>query len=411
MKKRCGFVYAFLVVFLTTIPVTAAINRTNLQGEVDSIRKKAHITFTYSATKSISASLIEGDGTVWEVVSNKSGGTNSVTPDMVFSIASLSKTYISACILNLVANGQLDLDDTLNDALYDDSDVLDIDIYGSKINSGIKIRELLNHTSGIDDYLGTNYNNAVADDVNAKWSPYKKDVQDNSEFSECILDYVGSPGSVGSYNYSNTNYTLLAMIIEKISGEKLLPYLETNFLNPLNLNRTTMVGVDGRWGLLSVPGPRALGYKKIGYSWYLSSNFVGKDATALYSSSIGSGNMVATAEESARWVKSYYDYQVSLGYIDAVTNDYTIEYANDLVGTNSTSSGFDVDYGFGIKKLTLKNTDYVLWGHTGTIGMGFKTAAFYMPQLDVSIALLFNDHDASNLYALKRIVEYVIEHY
>lgn len=427
--KRCVFLNCLIVFFVFIAqPLTAGISQYSFETKLEDIRKKAHIVLNlyYSETKSISATIIDPGGTEWNAVANKVNGTNPVSTDMVFSIGSLSKTFTAACILDLIQKNILSLDTQLEQVLYNDEYPYNLENSSliSSVPPSLTIRQLLNHTSGIQEVLNDAYYLAVAEDVEAKWAPFPKEGQ-GPEIEKYILDYIDNEANPGSYDYCNTNYVLLGMIAENVSGMDLGTYVSL-FLKPTQfdhtsmydlecdhqqltgwLENTVMVGVPDCWGLLSVTLPRAEGYKKVGSYWYLSSNFVGADAVALYSSSFGDGSMAATASDSARWVKKYYTYQVNLGIIDPVTNTYT---NNDLVETNSTLTQFDLSYGYGIKRLTHKDSGYVLWGHTGTIGMGFKTVAFYMPELDVSLAMLFNEHDASYHYALDKLVDYVIDH-
>jgi len=112
-------------------------------------------------TKSISAAIILSDGTELKAVSNEEGDPYAVTPEMNFSIASATKMFIAACVLKLVEERKLSLDDTLQKLLYDP----DIPNTKHKLNSSfkskiaplIRVRDLLNHTTGIDDFLGDQY--------------------------------------------------------------------------------------------------------------------------------------------------------------------------------------------------------------------------------------------------------------
>ena len=140
--------------------------------------------------------------------------------------ASIAKTYIATAVLLLVEQGKINLDDLAKDYLSQE-------IYSNISNAEqATIRQLLNHTSGIynfDDnfkfYVNT-FNNPL--EVSTIGELFEKYVYDMPEYF-----------SVGEgYHYSNTNYSLLGLIIEKASGITLGEYIEQNIFEPLELTNT-----------------------------------------------------------------------------------------------------------------------------------------------------------------------------
>ncbi|WP_442598885.1 serine hydrolase domain-containing protein [Neobacillus sp. D3-1R] len=131
-----------------------------------------------------------------------------------YQIGSITKSFTSAAILMLEEEGKLKTSDT-------------IDQYLPKFPRGneITIHQLLTHTSGIYNYTSGNFNQKkkVSPEEIVHW------------FENEELDF--EPGK--KFSYSNSNYILLGLIIEKVSGIPYEQFLEKNILKPVNLNMTT----------------------------------------------------------------------------------------------------------------------------------------------------------------------------
>jgi D-alanyl-D-alanine carboxypeptidase len=352
-----------------------------------------------AGTKSISAAIVLGDGKELTAVSNEEGDPDAVTSDMNFSVASVTKMFIAACVIKLVEEKKLSFDDTLQKLLYDpnipDTKHKLNSSFSSKIAPLIRVKDLLHHTTGIDDFLGDQYYVDIAYNVYDKWTPVE------------ILGYVTSPNYTydsdnpenNLFAYSNTDYILLGMIIENVSNKKVFSVVSDYFLKPLKMNSTYMVGVDPYWGLTSIPDPKAIGfeyYDETVGGWVKTSTIVDVDAFALYTSTWTSGNMRSTAIEMARWAKYYYHYQFDKGYLnnDALKSCFIIsQYLSKK------------KYGYGIEYFKHYN-GYEFWGHTGTIA-GFRSLVFYLPKKDISIALLFNEHRPDRWEVFDLMLKYI----
>ncbi len=349
-----------------------------------------------SVTKSVSAAIMTGDGTIYTAVANQAGDPYAVTSDMHFSIASCTKMFIAACVFQLVEDNLLSLDDTLQTLIYD-TRILDT-AYMAKIDPHIRVRDLLNHTTGLDDYLGNGYYYDIILNVYATWFPKK------------TLSYVDDPVYPYNYvnpednpcNYSNTDYIILGIIIENLTGQSVSRVVRDYFLDPLGLVNTFMVGVLPYLGLTWAPGPNAIGFEPTTdtdsweKAWIKSSTLIDIDAIALYSSTWTSGNMLSDASDMVRWARYFYRYQEDKGYL-----------ADEAFHEASVVSDFFTGrkFGYGIEYLKHVSGSE-LWGHTGTI-MGFNSMVFYMPEKDVSIAILINDHYIWRWGILHVLVDYV----
>ncbi|HEY5488286.1 MAG TPA: serine hydrolase domain-containing protein, partial [Candidatus Limnocylindrales bacterium] len=152
----------------------------------------------------IGATITFPDGSIWS-----SGSGNAIaspaepaTGDTPFVVGSITKTFITAAIMQLADAGQLSIDDPLSNWVPDFPNA-----------QNITIRELLHHTSGIYDYFDyPTYNTQVFLTMQGhSWTP-----------QEILSTFVGAPyfppGT--GYHYSNTNFILLGLVVENITGQQ-----------------------------------------------------------------------------------------------------------------------------------------------------------------------------------------------
>ena len=135
-----------------------------------------------------------------------------LTDDCLFRIASISKSFTSTFIMQLVEDRQLSLEDDI-------SDLVGFSIRNPKFpDKIITLRMVLSHRSSINDREGYFTLDAINPDKNPNWA-------------KCYNDY--EPGT--GYMYCNLNYNLVGTIIEKKSGERFDNYVRRHILSPLGL--------------------------------------------------------------------------------------------------------------------------------------------------------------------------------
>lgn len=142
--------------------------------------------------------------------------TLPVQPSTVFAIASLEKSFVAASVLRLAERQRLSLDDTLARYVpwYDNA-------------RDVTIRELLTHTSGIPDYAQLSGFNRTQ---RAPVSP------EALVRRVAALPLLFEPGS--AYGYSNTDYVLLGIIVQRVTGSPLAAWLHRDLFAPLHLTST-----------------------------------------------------------------------------------------------------------------------------------------------------------------------------
>jgi len=143
---------------------------------------------------------------------------------MRFRIASLTKSFVATVVLELVGEGKLTLDDSLEHWLP-----------GLVPNGAdITIRELLNHTSGIYNYVeDPAFDQAEVADPTHIWSP-----EDLIAVATSHPPYF-PPGT--GWHYSNTNYVILGLVVEAVTGTPLEQQLRSRLFDPLALRATSYV--------------------------------------------------------------------------------------------------------------------------------------------------------------------------
>ena len=173
-----------------------------------------------------------------DVLLNYSGGfadlANEIpnTIDTRFASASMGKTFVAVGILQLIEAGKLGLEDTIGS-------ILDFDL--KQIDPNVTVRQLLNHTSGVPDY----FDESVMDDYEALWTDYPNyRIRHNRDMLPLFIDKPMMYGRGERFQYNNSGYVLLAMIIEKITGTDFDVYLKQNVFDRCGMSNTGYYSFD-----------------------------------------------------------------------------------------------------------------------------------------------------------------------
>lgn len=194
----------------------------------------AELIDTYGGQKCNGAMVIATDDDIVYLYcedAREKDGKTPVSQDTVFDIASMSKVFTAVSVLQLAEKGKLSIDDTL-------------DKYFPAYETGrdITLYNLLHMNSGIPDYLNNPdpfWNISGAEAADRQLSEIFLDKTTDDEFLAALYQapLESEPGS--GYNYSNTNYRLLAMIIEQITGKKYCDYVQKNIFDKCGMTRTS----------------------------------------------------------------------------------------------------------------------------------------------------------------------------
>jgi D-alanyl-D-alanine carboxypeptidase len=137
-----------------------------------------------------------------------------LTPAHRFPVGRITKTFVATVVLQLVDEGRLRLEDSVDTHLP------------GLVEDGreITVRQLLNHTSGVPDYFAT----CISGGPNRAWTPHEL----------VAVSSRGPRGEPGRWAYSNTNYVLLGLVIEAVAGTSVERELARRIIEPLDLQST-----------------------------------------------------------------------------------------------------------------------------------------------------------------------------
>ena len=301
-----------------------------------------------------SAAVMFPDGSVWTGVSGMAvvSSSKKVTTSTLFSDGSISKTFVAALAIKLAAAGTIGLDDVLSKY-----------VPSFKYASRVTLRQLLDHTSGLPD-LFDKLDNQILANPTAKWT-----VQ---QVLAVIRAPTFTPGT--NYHYSNTDFVLLGMAIEKATGKTVAALVKSMFLTPLGLTHTFLQTEQ------KATGPEAHGYMlNKTKPPTIRDNFAGTmlPFTAEATAVSFAGAYVSTASDLARWANALYG-----GY---VLDPASLAEMVDL----SPSLPFNPHYPYGLGFEETTVAGHVAWGHRGHLD-GFWAAMEYLPAYHVTIVLLTN---------------------
>ena len=159
----------------------------------------------------MAATVMSANGT-WSGAAGKADGVRDVTVNDQFAIASVTKSIVAAQVMQMVEAGELDLDDSVADHLPPD---LDFD------TNGATIRQLLGQRSGIPDWYDAEMRESVSADRQRFWTPAD------------VLELVSADRAPAGeeFVYTDTNYTLLGLVIEQVRGRPVADVLRDGVLN------------------------------------------------------------------------------------------------------------------------------------------------------------------------------------
>jgi CubicO group peptidase (beta-lactamase class C family) len=316
-----------------------------------------------TGTPGVSVSITFADGTAWNGVAGMSDvkARRAVTPDTAFPVASVSKTFTSALILDLVADGKLGLDQSARTYLP-----------SLPIDKRITIRELLDHTSGLRDFfLDPKIDKALQSDRSRTWDPAMS--------LRYIRTPLGTPGTI--WLYSNTNYLILGMIAEEVGGAPVADQLRSRFFGPLGLDATWYQAVETPRAPLATAyrlSTSTLAAKPVS----LSDGSPISPFTSVVTAAAGAGSIASTAGDLARWARALYGGDA----LDPAARALLLRSPADTARLHPP-----VPYGYAMQSFAIAGQPTL--GHSGRF-IGARAAIRWLPGQGVAIAVLTNQSRA-----------------
>jgi CubicO group peptidase (beta-lactamase class C family) len=293
-----------------------------------------------------------------------------------FRLASFTKQFTAACIMLLVHDGKLHYEDHLNDIFPE------FPAYGKSIT----VRNLLNHTSGLEDYEGLmlkQYPDTPPENI--------PQIHDAGVLK--LLEQQTSakfpPGT--KWEYSNSGYAVLAMIVEKVSGKPFGQFLRERIFTPLNMKNTLAY----EKGKNKVPH-RAYGHTPKDNAWHETDQ-------SPTSAVLGDGGIYSSIDDLAKWDRAL--------LLHTLLSEAEMQPALTPVQPADGPAGFPegkpVSYGFGWFLDPYKGHERM--SHDGST-IGFGTTIQRFPDDQLTIIILANRTDGDpEVLALKIADLYLVK--
>jgi D-alanyl-D-alanine carboxypeptidase len=320
-------------------PAFDAALAATLQGVIDGSLRDVN-------APGLAVGVVRADGSYFEGVTGLAclDPRRDVAPGDRFRVGSITKSFVAATILLLVDEGLVTLEDRIAAALPE--------LAG--LDARVTVRMLLNHTSGIFN---------ISDDA--------RNIEGDPTLPVAPAELVGfalahspvfEPGQ--GWDYSNTNYILLGMLIESVTGEPVAQVLRARLFSPLHLADTFFEGGE------DLPGGLVCGHA-----------FEFDTAGAMDPSwSWTAGAIVSNARDLCAWLNHLVRGDVLAPDLRAQMQARTV-----------LPSGKVIDYGFGIRYRQRGGREVI--GHSG-LTLGFEAEVFLDAGDGTCVAALANDFDA-----------------
>ncbi|MGA9773408.1 MAG: serine hydrolase domain-containing protein [Blastocatellia bacterium] len=335
--------------------------RKRVQSKVDEMRASAELP-------GITVGFVLADGRSVSVSSGFADVENKtpLSPDDLMLAGSIGKTYFAAVTLQLVSEGKLKLDEKIERWLGREA------WFDSLPNArDITLRMLMNHTSGIPEHvLDKDFIAAMRANPDRVWKP--------AELVAYILDAKPLFPAGQGWSYADTNYIVVGIIVEKVTGKNFYAEVERRILKPLALKHTRPSVSRNIPGLVT-------GYSRPDSPF----GFAGRtivDGRFIINPQMEwtGGGFVSTAEDLARWAKALYEGRV-------LKKELLAEMLTPVDAAGGRGGGSGNKYGLAVQ---IRQSEWgASYGHGGWFP-GYLSEMEYFPDHKVAIAVQVNT-DAS----------------
>ncbi len=343
----------------TASPVTPASGGTTTVAHHKALQRRLDAWRVKHQVPGVSVAMLWDDGHSWLGTSGSAdiADGEAVTPKTGFALASISKTFTAAVVLQLIEEGRLKLDERVAPLLP---------AYG--IDRRVTVRMLLDHTSDLNDFFfDPRIDHALQSNPDATWTAKR------------TWRYVPPgrirPGKV--WAYSNTNYLVLGELVKAVTGRSLAKEIRDRLFGPLDLQDAWYQGAENPRADLST------GYRLVPVTGGAKPVPVAPASDVMPFRSVvtaagGAGSIAATAKDTARWMQAFAGGRVLSPTMQAAM-------IRDASHTRALHAA--VTYGLGIQLVSIDG--YPALGHSGRY-LGYRNVVRYLPSVGVTIAVLTN---------------------
>lgn len=349
------------VIWLLTLPGLLCA-QADLHALQMRLKAKLDELFAQSNVPGVSASVVLPEGYVMPFAAG-SADKELKKPMSVLTLmiqGSVGKTYVAAVALQMIHDKKLGLNEKVSSYLGKEP------WFDQLPNAqNVTVRMLMNHTSGIMRYeLDPKFTDDLTMQPTKVWTP--------AERISYVLGKKPKFAAGQGWDYSDTNYIVLGMIIEKITGKRIEELIRTKLLEPLSLKQTTSSD------RLIVKG-LAQGYAGPQNPFGGKERMLNADGSMIVNPQFEwtGGGMASTTADLARWAKLMYEGKA----FDASMLPVMLE------GVSAPMLGREAKYGLGVilRPTPLGKT----YGHSGFFP-GYMTEVMYWPETKVAVAVQVN---------------------
>ena len=359
--------YILLITIIFQVFTVSASGRNDIKSEVSKAAEHYLKNYFFNGTFFFAKGndeILRGAKGVYAI------GEDQLKPDQIMPIASGTKPITAAGILRLQDQGKLNVQDKVAKYLDKKSDIWQDNEIPSWAEE-ISIHDLLTHTSGLTEYfMNMNIDPSLShSDINRQIAQYAAKAELSSK-----------PGKV--HKYTNTNFVLLGLIIEKVSGKLLSDFFQEEFFTPLKMHNTHLAKLDEVIKMQKdssyTPYPR--GYFVVPTGVNDGPHFAPAKVDFIVVP-YADGGIISNAKDLLNWHQSLHQGKIlsKKSYKEMTTKHLLVE---------NKQSPFKSYTGYGIF-ITEFNDKDIMYHHAGK-AIGYRSESGYIPNRNFYYAILSN---------------------
>ncbi len=340
-----NFIYLSLLILLPIIGNTQVEFNSKIEQKMDSL------FLEYQGEAGAAAVVVHKGKVLYQKGFGLANLENNIpiTPQTVFETGAVAMHVTATAILLLENEGKLSLDDPIQKHLT---------TFPKYKKGEVTIRHCFHHSSGLRDYL----------DLIKMTGRSQHMTFDNKAAHELLQkqkELTIVPGS--DYRYSHSNYLVLALIVEQISGQSIADFAKEKIFTPLGMNNTFYYQDREK-----VIKNRALLYAKENEEIKLKQNY--------YFTACGDGRLYSTAEDMAKWMANFSSSKIG--------GDK--KFMEKLFTRGILNNGEEMSYALGLEYADVNGHNVL--GHSGWFG-GATAMILHTPEEELSVIAMGNNKD------------------
>jgi D-alanyl-D-alanine carboxypeptidase len=326
LSKFAGLIFFLHLFHFQTLHAQHSFNQEKLDNYLATLVK--HDKFMGSVA------ILEDDEVLFQNAYGFLDGQQAADSETVYRIGSITKTYTSTMLIQLVEQGEISLSDPLSDYFREIPN-----------SESITIENLLNHRSGLVSVTNTE-----------EYMDYYTEGATRREMIDRMIEYGTNFEPGEQMEYSNSGYLLLGYIIEDVTGMDYADALQTMIVEPLGLEKT-YYGMD--------ISPNREEAKSFSFNEKVWEESPETDMSVPH----GAGAIVSTPTEGGLFLNALFD--------------------GELVSIESLEKMKNLKDGYGLGIFRIPFNERYAWGHNGGID-GFQSTSGHFPEEDLTFVLLGN---------------------